>query len=46
MTDKKVVLYICDYLCNEIKRRREIQMVLNANLELDIISKIVILYEN
>jgi hypothetical protein len=46
MSDKKIVLYICDYFCNEIKRRREIQMVLNANLELDIISKVVILYEN
>ena len=32
MSDKKIVLYICDYFCNEIKRRREIQMVLNANL--------------
>lgn len=46
MNNSKIILYISDYFCEQLKRRREIQMVLTANSELDIISKIIILYEN
>jgi hypothetical protein len=42
---KKVILYVGDYFCSDIKRRREINMVVNANSQLEIIEKIVILFE-
>lgn len=43
---KKIVVYTSDYFCGSKKRRREIQMVQNANVKLGIIAKIVVLYEN
>lgn len=42
---KKIILYIGDYFCSNIKRRREIRMVANSNSHLEIVEKIIILYE-
>lgn len=45
MASQKIVLYTTDYFCDSVKRRREIQMVQNSNAKLDMISKIIVLYE-
>lgn len=42
---EKIVLYTSDYFCSDIKRQREIQMVLTSNSSLSFIEKIIILYE-
>jgi len=42
---EKIILYIGDYFCPDIKRRRETKTVLFSNLELDIIEKIVVFYD-
>ncbi len=40
------ILYICDYRCLDIKRRREIRSVINCNVRNKYIDKIVILWEH
>lgn len=41
-----IVLYTSDYFCKDIKRRREIRSVIQSNLLVSCIKKIVILWEN
>ena len=42
---EKITLYIGDYFCPDIKRRRETKTVLCSNLELNNIEKIVVFYD-
>jgi hypothetical protein len=41
-----LIYYICDYFCTDIKRRRELQLVMNANINLNFFDKIIVMFQD